>query len=171
MQSNSSWYYTQHCDDGNRMWIRLQTHNRHPIPCPHGQVKGSLWWQFLRKYTALYGTVILVILWSPKPLPLSCSYGQPMDVFCEFFGEKCPWYVERVLFITHTTILVWTFCYIDPSAPHSISIYHESGWWGGLAVWWPLTHGVWHFIITQTSIDGSSQGKTQYEVLKTLLIL
>ena len=61
-QSNLSGYYTKYCDQfitilnaalwySSRTWIRLETHNRHPIPR-----LGCLLWRYWRKLTALnYG--------------------------------------------------------------------------------------------------------------------
>ena len=34
---NFSWYYHRRCGDSSRTSIRLQTHNKHPIPRPHGR--------------------------------------------------------------------------------------------------------------------------------------
>ena len=99
-----------------------------------------------------------------KRLPPSCPYGQPMGCILRVLWRKMPMiYWECSVYHTYRNFGMNLLLYWSPSAPHSTSIYHRSGWWGGLAVWWPLTHGAWHFIITQTSIDRSSQGETQYE--------
>ena len=52
-RSNLLWYCHWHCNDWGRTEIKLQTHNRHPIPHPHGRAMGCLLWGFERKLTAL----------------------------------------------------------------------------------------------------------------------
>ena len=49
MRSNLSQYYTQHCDYSSRKWIRLETHNRHPIAHPNGWAMGCFFVKILEK--------------------------------------------------------------------------------------------------------------------------
>ena len=57
-RSNLSRYHIWNCDNSGRKWIRVQNHNRHPIPGPHGRSMGcKLWgsWEKIgRVITALY---------------------------------------------------------------------------------------------------------------------
>ena len=50
----------RHCDDSDRMCIRLPPHNTHPTPRPHGWAMGL--WGLWRKLTALYRTALYVVL-------------------------------------------------------------------------------------------------------------
>ena len=38
--SNISWYYKLHCNDSNRTWTSVWTHETHPITHPDGQAMG-----------------------------------------------------------------------------------------------------------------------------------
>ena len=56
---------TQHCDHSCRTWIRLETHNRYPIPRPNGRAMGCLLWRYWRKWprfngTALYSSILIL---------------------------------------------------------------------------------------------------------------
>ena len=46
-------YYLWHCNDSRTTWIRLEIHNRHPIPRPKGRAMGGLFWGFCGKVTTL----------------------------------------------------------------------------------------------------------------------
>ena len=43
------WYYTQHCNNGDRAYIRICTHKRHPTPRPLGWAMGNLLWGLREK--------------------------------------------------------------------------------------------------------------------------
>ena len=44
-------WITQYCNHSSRTWMRLETHNRHPIPRPNGRATGCILWGNWKKKT------------------------------------------------------------------------------------------------------------------------
>ena len=110
--SDLTWYYVWHCDDRGRRLIRLEPHNKHPTPRPHGRVMGCLCEDFGENWPHYNGTTLYYNFHSRKWFsiyhhsPHSFSLNRWMIVRLQILRDSwlccCRYWVE--IMIVHPSL-------------------------------------------------------------------